>query len=264
MDDSADSARLNFSVDGLAQLDQSPLEVVEAIKYGRPPPSDTHATPHCFVCDDGKSYWLKAQAQNGLAAELISGRLAELARAGPNAKIVTVEAQVLTNDTSAHRFNGSVVGIEDRPGTFNSKDLPRLIQSGSIPALKIDPAARARVVAFQTWIGTSGDPQVLVNPVNGLVHSVDHGHVFGDLSQSAPNLVVTPIHGVDDSYGNSVDDVDLAVSIIESISDEEILKAVARVYQGNGWNADRTRRFEIAKWLSARRDQLRKVMQQWK
>jgi hypothetical protein len=61
------------------------LEALTATSFADRPRSSpgTHARPGAYVCVDGHTYWLKADAQQGLVAEVITGRLAATVGAGP-------------------------------------------------------------------------------------------------------------------------------------------------------------------------------------
>jgi len=124
---------------------------------GRP----THAQPNTFVCADGKTYWVKGRAQQGLVAELIAGRLAAKVGAGPLARVIRVPHEALPTGGQAAHLEGVIVGLEDVPNTVNGRELAGILGPGVLPAAGIDPVSRALVFVFQTWIGV-GDTQVLV------------------------------------------------------------------------------------------------------
>jgi hypothetical protein len=65
--------------DDLLRLDAQGVEQLLALAYAGPPRAGSHSTPHAFVCSDGKTYWVKRSAQQGLVAELVAGRVAALA-----------------------------------------------------------------------------------------------------------------------------------------------------------------------------------------
>ena len=100
------------------------LDSVVALHPVQGPPKGSLATPHKFLCDDGKSYWLKADSQNGLSAELICGRLGNRLAVGPVAQIVEVpDAATVAPDLQ--RFRGVVVGTVDLADSTNPKGLER-------------------------------------------------------------------------------------------------------------------------------------------
>src|SRR3954453_12471014 len=101
----------------LEAADADGEDPVLAIKYDRAPPGGSLATPHAFVCADGKTYWVKRNAQEGLVAELIAGRLGRLVDAAPMAHIV--EVPDLIARPVAPALAGVGVGIEDRPAMEN-------------------------------------------------------------------------------------------------------------------------------------------------
>jgi hypothetical protein len=76
----------------LAELDSNGVDNLDAIKYDRPPAQGSHASPHAFVASDGRTYWVKRQAQQGLVVELVAGRLGAAIGAAPMARVVTVRA----------------------------------------------------------------------------------------------------------------------------------------------------------------------------
>lgn len=253
-----------FDADELSKLDFPGYTVVEAITHGGLPTSATHARPTAFVCLDGKTYWLKAKAQQGLVAELIAGRLAVRCQAGPLARIVRVTKEAVESVPDADHLQGVVVGIEDIKGAVNARDLKPFKISGEFQPEMLDAASRARVIAFQTWIGVQ-DNQVLIQLANGFIHSIDHGDAFGDTSADTdPSIVVTKIPDVPDDLGKGTEDVSAAVDRIEAITDGALLQDVANVPGGEDpWRSPADRRLRIAEWLAFRRGRLREVMETW-
>jgi hypothetical protein len=71
----------------LSALDARGYTVLDALAHGGLGRT-THAAPNTFVCSDGKTYWVKGRAQQGLVAELIAGRLADKVGAGPSARVI--------------------------------------------------------------------------------------------------------------------------------------------------------------------------------
>ena len=238
----------------------------EALSWeGRTSPG-THSQAHTFICVDGKTYWVKGRAQQGLVAELIGGRLASKVGAGPVARIIRVTPEATPAGGSADHLIGVVVGSEDEQNVMNSRDLDKLTPEdfeAKFDAKLVDPKARALVVAFQTWIGV-GDVQVLINLKTGKVRSIDHGECF-----TATNPVVDPtlnllsIKGLDPKLGSDAASVAAAADQIEAVTDQQILDAVAGIPLGESWRSPASRRLEIATWLAARRPLVREVMKAW-
>jgi hypothetical protein len=213
---------------------------------------------------DGKTYWLKRNVQQGLVAELIAGRLAASVGAGPLSRIIRLTEDSMCPDGSEKCLLGIVVGSEDQPGTVNARDLAPLHASGQVPVGLIDPGTRARVVVFQTWLGL-GDSQVLVGMANGRVLSIDHGDCFGNLADpgAAPTPVITDIPGVGTDVGQQSVHVLAALDRIESVTDDDILKAIAQIPSGDTWQSPADRRLAIGRWLAERRTAMRGVMASW-
>jgi hypothetical protein len=246
----------------LDALDSDGYVVLDAITHVKAPPGATLATPHAFAALSGKIVWVKAAAQQGLVAELVAGRLADRVGAGPLARIIRVPVEALPPDGSANHLEGVVVGTDDLAGGVNDRELAA-IGGGPLDPAKIDPTSRARVVAFQTWLGV-GDNQVLIDVARGLIYSIDHGQCLENVGTlSDPVLVVHPIPGLPNEHGRDAACIDAAVAEIESVSDAELLEAVARVPSGGAWQSDADRRFAMAAWLSHRRDRIRGVMSAW-
>ena len=239
------------------------LEALTAASFaGRPRSSpSSHAQPSAYVCVDGRTYWLKGRAQQGLVAELITGRLAAAVGAGPMARIIRLTEPALADDSDRHLL-GVVLGSEDRPGTVNAKDLAPAADGSS--AVPVDPATRALVVAFQTWLDL-GDAQVLVGMTDGRVMSIDHGDCFGRVSQPAapPEVRITNIPGVKPEVGQEAAYVVAALAKIEAVTDDEILRAVTQIPSGDAWNSPADRRLRIGGWVAERRGTLRGVMESW-
>jgi len=222
----------------------------------------TQSRAHTFVCDDGKVYWLKGRAQRGLVADLIGGRLAARVKAGPVSRIVRVPSEAVPPDGSQDHLLGLVVGSEDEKAAVNSRELDRVAPATFDPRL-IDPASRALVVAFQTWIGV-GDTQVLVNLKTGYIRSIDHGECFMNPARTA-NLMLNrlSIKGVPDGLGSDPASRDAAAGTIEAVSDQDILEAVSGVPDGASWDSACDRRLAIATWLVGRRGKIREVLETW-
>ncbi len=97
----------------LDQLDARGVDSLVALARSREPRSGSHASPHPFICSDGRTYWVKRNAQQGLVAELVAGRVAELAHAGPPARIIEVPRAALPSDGTADHLEGVGVGSLD-------------------------------------------------------------------------------------------------------------------------------------------------------
>jgi len=254
---------LTIDQSSLARLDARGYTTIEALTDAGLGQSPTHARPNAFVCIDGKTYWVKGRAQQGLVAELIAGRLAAELDAGPMARVIRVTVEVLPHGGTADHLQGVVAGLEDLPGTVNGRDLAPFIANGRFQPGLVEPASRARVVVFQTWIG-AGDSQVLVRLSDGTVFSIDHGDCFGSTAgQTDPTVVLTAIPGVPPEVGKEARYVSPAVEQIESITDGKLLEAVAGVPMGGEWRSPVERRVQIASWLAYRRGRLREVMRAW-
>ena len=224
--------------------------------------SFSYSAPRAFLCSDEAIWWLKSKAQQGLVAEVVAGRLAKLAGAGPGASPVLVGAEALAGQLGLNRFRGHVVGIEHRPGVISSKKLADFLSGHSI-GLPIDVASRAIVIAFQTWLNVE-DAQVLVNTLTGQVETHDHGETFRELKKGPPSrIVVARIPGVADHAGLSRPELELAVRRIEAITPDEILWAVSGIPDEPGWGGGFERRLAIAEWLIKRQARLREVLTGW-
>jgi hypothetical protein len=212
---------------------------------------------------DGRTYWVKRTAQQGLAAELIAGRLGVRVGAAPAAQIVRVNDEVvLPTDESADHLRGVGVGVCDQPAMENLRHLGHVLPGGVLDPAKLDIPSRVRVLVFQTWLGVQ-DTQILVDIRSGKLMSIDHGEWGSDLSTGAdPTVISTP--GVADDVGRVAKHVNDCLRRIKEVTDEHILDAVARMPTGADWNADRGRRLDIALWLGWRRDRLPGVIHAWR
>lgn len=247
----------------LRHLDAQGYRVVDAVTRSVAPKVASHATPHGFVCRDGKTYWVKAQAQRGLASELIAGRLAFRVGAGPIARVVRVPPEALPTDGSAPHLLGVNVGMLDAPNTENARNLGSMLQAKKFDPAIIDGASRALVVAFQAWV-CAGDAQVLVNFKTGHVLSIDHGDCFGALGSGAtPGPAAVNIPGVDPDVGREAQYAERAAAAIQAVSDTDLIEAVAQIPDGQPWSKDESERFAIAEHLAQRRDRMTEVMEPW-
>jgi hypothetical protein len=242
--------------------DKQGYTVLDALSHIRGPQRGSLATPHLFTCADGHGYWVKAASQHGLLTELIAARLAARVGAGPDGSIIRVPKEALPSDGSLAHFEGVIVGSRNRDGAVNQRDLDLLGVTSLDPA-QIAPDQRARVVAFQTWVG-EGDLQLLVDLRTGEVMSFDHGECFGNTSAlTDPVLTVAPLPGIPDTHGNNAPFVAEAVDRVESVGDDELLDYVSRMPLGDLWKSDPDRRLQIAQWLLHRRGRVREAMKQW-
>jgi hypothetical protein len=123
----------------------------------------------------------------------------------------------------------------------------------------LDETSVARVIVFQSWIGAD-DTQVMVDLRNGRVLSIDHG-AYRAFSSDNPHPVVAP--GLPDGFARSSSILGPEIDRIETLSDEDILGATARVPQAPEWRAARDRRLALAQSLGLRRDRLREAMAAW-
>jgi hypothetical protein len=246
----------------LEELDAQGLEVLQAITRSLVPPVGSHASPHGFVCSDGRTYWVKRNAQRGLVAELVAGRLGAAVEAAPSAVVVNLTSAAAPADGSTNHLIGVGVGIQDVAGAENFRHVTQLRPDGTLDPTKLDVASRVRVLTFQTWLGV-GDTQILVNLSTGRLLSIDHGEWCPDpRARSEPDLVPTP--GVPADFGRTRTLVDDALGRIAALDDEDLLAAVARVPDGPEWNSDRAHRLALAEWLAFRRDRLGEVIHRWR
>jgi hypothetical protein len=238
---------------------------IDALTARAPAPMDsapTYSVPRAFLCSDGGVWWLKSKAQQGLAVEVVAGRLAKLVGAGPGASPVYVGSDAIAGQLGLLRFEGHVAGIEHRPGVESSKRLARLMGGGGI-AMPVNGFSRALVVTFQTWLHVA-DPQVLINILTGEVETYDHGDTFGQLLKGPPSaVVIARIPGVADHFGLGRAELDAAVRRVEALTELEILWAVSGLPDRPGWRASFARRLAIAEWLIRRQGRLREVLMGW-
>jgi hypothetical protein len=246
----------------LRLLDSSPVACLTALALG------THAAgtstgPRTFICDDREEYWVKRRAQSGLLAELAAGRLAEKLGAGPHVSAVRVPWEALPRDRSLSEFDGIWVGIQHVPAGISARDIGLLLGTKRLDHSLLDEDSRALAIALQTWLNDE-DPQVLIDMDSGHVLSIDHGQCFKELLKGPPTrIVITPIPGIPDNYGFRAEPMDRALARIEALSEQDILAAVSRVPDGDGWLSLFDRRLAIANWLIKRQSVLREVMRQW-
>ncbi len=243
--------------DSLAAHDAEGYAVINALAHEKAAPiPSSHASPHCFACDDGAFYWVKRSAQQGLGCELISGRLAALVGAGPGAVIVDVPATSLPNDGSANHLLGLGVGFSDQPGTINTKECQQLT-GNPIDAATVDSARHALVAVFYSWIGV-GDAQALIDLSTGRLYGIDYGDSLPD-----PHAITPPVQSAIAGMpggSHSQADLDSAIATVEAVTNADLLQAVARMPTAPDWQADSQTRCQVARWLANRRDSLRSAL----
>ena len=250
-----------MEADDLARLDGQRSDWIRALNYDRPPPVGSHASPHAFVCSDGRTYWIKRKAQAGLIAELVAGRLGAQLDAAPNAKPVDLPAEALPANGVANHLLGLGVGIADEAGMENFRHINEKAPDGNLDPARLDAASVARVVVFQSWLG-AGDTQILVDLRTGRLLSIDHGDLAAvSAPNTAPNVIIAP--GIPADIGRQQRFTGVAVERIEQLTDEDLLRAVAGAPDDAEWQAAPHRRLAIAQSLRLRRDGLREAMKQW-
>lgn len=243
----------------LEVLDRRGYTVFDAITFDNRQ-SQTLSRTCVFVCSNGKSYWAKAASQQGLVAELICGRLANKLHSAPGVAVIRVTADARPPTGDCDHIDGVVFGSHDMPSAENARDIGQQVAAGG-GLLPVDALSRARVVAFQTWIGVA-DAQVLVRLTDGRLFSLDHGDAFGaPLPSGSPSLQITDIPGVDRMVGQT--HANTAASEIEAMTDEDIVQAVSMVPIGPAWRSDLDRRVEIATFLIDRRPLVRQALRSW-
>jgi hypothetical protein len=246
----------------LSALDARGYTVLDALAHGGLGRT-THAAPNTFVCSDGKTYWVKGRAQQGLVAELIAGRLADKVGAGPSARVIRVPHESLPPGGAADHLEGVVVGLEDVPNTVNARELEAILGPGNLPPTGIDGRSRAIVFAFQTWIGV-GDTQVLVGLADGRIYSIDHGECFSATSSPTdPSPIVAGIPGLTEDIKKHPGFIRTGIERIERLTENDLLFAIAHVPVGGPWQSPADRRLGIANWLAYRRGKLREVIELW-
>lgn len=249
--------------DKIHSLDARGYVVLEGLTHVKEPPQATHATPHAFLCIDGKTYWVKATAQQGLVAELILGRLGSLVDAAPSARVIRITPEALPEGGKAAHLSGVLVGLEDKAGSVNVRELQPYLDKGEFSMDSIDHRSLGRVTAFQTWTGV-GDTQVLIELKTGRVWSIDHGDALGQTgTNQRPTVIAPPIPGVTLDPATHGDALLEGVQRIEEVTDAQLLEAVAGVPVGDPWRSPVERRFEAASWLADRRETLREVIDEW-
>jgi hypothetical protein len=245
----------------LAALDAQASPPIRALNYDRPPPVASHASPHAFVCSDGRTYWIKRTAQHGLIAELVAGRLGAQVDAAPIAHPVEVAAEALPASGAANHLEGLGVGVADQPSMENFRHISEKAPDGNLDPARLQPGSVARVVAFQSWIGAD-DTQILVDLRTGKLFSIDHGALAAIASPGgSPQVVVAP--GIPADIGRVSALMLPTIERIEAITDEDLLRAVAGAPDDPIWCTLDEGRLAIAESLRLRRDALRQVLTQW-
>jgi hypothetical protein len=244
-------------------LDGQGYTVLEGLSAGGTL-SPTASRPNKILCVDGRYYWVKGGVQQGLVAELVAGRLANQVGVGPQVQIIRVTEEAVPADGSLNHLLGVVVGSRDQPNMVNARDLAPLIGANAFPAGAIDAQSRVRVIAFHTWLGM-GDAQVLVGVNDGRVLSIDHGDCFAHTADttSDPVLILCDIQGFDVDDCRKAHFIQDAIEHIEAITDHDLVRAVAQIPAGQPWSSPVDRRLGIARWIAARRDKLRSVLEPW-
>lgn len=246
----------------LRLLDATPVTFLNALALGTHAAS-TSTGPRTFICDDREEYWVKRRAPSGLLAELAAGRLAEKLGAGPHVAAVRVPWEALPRNHSLSEFAGTWAGVQHVPAGISARDVGVLLGTKRLEVASLDEDSRALAIAFQTWLNDE-DSQVLIDLQSGHVFSIDHGLCFRELLKGPPTrVVITPIPGIPDSFGLRAEPMDNALARIEALSEQDILAAMSRVPDGDGWLSLLDRRLAIANWLISRQSALREVMRQW-
>jgi hypothetical protein len=120
-----------MEADDLAALDGEVSDQVRALNYDRPPPINSHSSPHAFVCSDGRTYWIKRMAQHGLIAELVAGRLGAQLETAPLARPIVVPPGALPASGAANHLQGLRVGMADEPAMENFRHITEKAPDGS-------------------------------------------------------------------------------------------------------------------------------------
>lgn len=215
-------------------------------------PTATGTGAQRWVLEDGRVFWTKSSATDGLFAELVAGRLAYRLGIGP------VVSTVLIPD-------GRIIyGCEDVRNAVNTKEL-----SIFLPDLKkfdlaaLDQATLGRVFVFQVWIGHA-DPQWLIDQEDGRVYSIDHEVWTADAgSASTPELVSARMPGMPGYLKWNFAPTLAGIDAVEALSDEELVESVSSIPAVEGWEYHPELACDIANGLADRRDALRKALEAW-
>ncbi len=240
-----------------------PPEVVVALTHEREPRRQTLASPHLFLCEDGRRYWVKTRAQGGLFAELVAGRLGCLTGFAPGAQVVEVVKEALPIHHSDVHPLGIYVGIEDIPGALNTRDdLQEAIGAKTFAPAALDGRSWTAASLFRLWVA-AGDAQALVAPNTGQVWSHDHGDAFGPafftpLPATLPYIPIAPVQPP-----TLNEHLPAVLAAILSVTDDQIVKAVARMPATGEWQAPRERRLAVAQGLSQRRKDIARLARRW-
>jgi hypothetical protein len=255
---------LDRVADAIAEHDARGYTVLDAIspdERGRRSETLSHAC--VLVAVDGRSYWVKSESQQGLVSELICARLASVTHAGPAGRILRVTAEAVSSAPDCAHLVGVVFGSQDRADAVNARDIGALIGDQPFDPSVIDAPARARVIAFQTWVGVT-DSQVLLSARTGQLWSLDHGDAFGNVDDlNNPSLVITDIPGVSPTVGSRIGDLAAAAVEIESVTETQIIEAVSGIPLGEPWRSPVERRARIVRYLIHRQGRLRGVLTAW-
>jgi hypothetical protein len=246
----------------LAELDQDPLRPIYAltpVPFERP---HTFSAPVPFVCSDGRVWWLKEKLRAGLSVELVAGRLAQILDAGQPAEIVFAPRRDIAPADSHSRILGMVVGVLDLPHSMPTGQLVDVIGDGRFDVRRLDGRSRARVVALQTILSVT-DPQVFVSLNTGRLYSYDHDECLNSLIRGPMQLVLAPIPGVNAGFGSDRRSLDEAIGMVEAITEEQVLNAVACIPDDLRWQAPFARRIAMAEMVIRRQKGIGEVMTQW-
>lgn len=246
----------------LRLADREGLRPVQALAYLGWTGYRTYAAPQRFAAIDGHTYRVKHRAQQGLAAELIGGRLANLLSVGPAVEIIEIGRAALPRDGGHDHYLGHRFGAIELEDVVNSHELALLTRSERMVGLTIDWESWASVLVVETWIN-AGDAQAILRLSDGRVFSVDHGDCFRDLLKGPPtNVVVPAVPGVR-GVGCSWSQLDRAIGQVETLPEAAIIRAVAAIPDDDEWRAPFERRLRIAEWLIKRQTRLREVLEPW-
>lgn len=240
-----------------------PPEIVVAWTHERGPRRQTLASPHLFLCDDGKRYWVKTRAQGGLFAELVAGRLGDLTGYAPRARVVEVVGAALPPDLPDVHPLGIFVGIEDIPGALNTKDdLREAIRAQTFAPATLDARSWIAASLFRLWLA-AGDAQALVAPDTGHVWSHDHGDAFGagfttQIPAAPAYIPIAP--GGPPALKEHLLPV---LAAVMSVTNDQIVQTVARMPDNGAWQAPRDRRLAVARGLAQRRAEIGRVARGW-
>jgi hypothetical protein len=210
--------------------------------------------------------WVKAKAQNGLSAELVTGRVGEQLGVAPGASVVLVPRAALASDGTSNHLEGLNVGTFEIVGSVNGRHLADL--NPNFDAALLDPESWAKASVFQTFV-ESGDTQVLIEVSNGRIWSIDHGDALSSAYLSQPPATVSLTQRDVEIMNQRVDMVAQGpaalemVEQIEGLSDDDLLEAVVGIPEGGSWGSSEETRFNLWQALKTNRSLIRQVIEQW-